>query len=131
MPAIVTFKHSGDFKKTTKFLNYVSGGDYIENVLKQYAEKGLHALQDATPVDTGKTRDSWSYVIEHTKDYVKIEWHNDNIAYPSNVPVVILITNGHATKDKGWVQGRDFISPVLQPIFDDIAEKVWREVVNA
>lgn len=131
MPSVITFKHTGSFKKTTKFLNKVSGGDYIEDVLKQYAEEGLRALKDATPVDSGKTRNSWSYRIEHTADHVKIEWLNDNIAEPTNVPVVILLVYGHATKDKGWIQGIDFVNPAIQPVFDKISEKVWKEVVNA
>jgi len=129
--AIVSFKQSGDFRKTIKFLNAVSGGDYIEKVLKHYGEVGLAALKEATPVDTGKTRDSWSYQIYHDDSTVKIEWDNNNMAGKSNVPIVVLLQYGHASKNKGWVEGRDFINPAIQPVFDKIAEQVWKEVTSA
>lgn len=129
MSKLITIKTSGSFNKTTKFLNYVSGGKFIENKLKKYGEKGIEELRKNTPVDTGETSSSWRYEIEHDNNHVQITWLNDHMA--GNVPVVILLQYGHATRGGGYVKGIDFINPAMKPIFDDILNEVWREVINA
>ena len=129
MGRFVSMKVTGDFKKTTKFLNYMSGGKYLENVLKRYGDEGIEALSNATPRDTGKTSESWYYEIEHDKDHCQIAWFNSEMA--GGVPLVILIQYGHATKNGGYIQGIDFINPAIRPIFNKILDEVWKEVVNA
>ena len=81
-----------------------------------------------TPVDTGKTASSWSYEIEVKKDRYTIYWTNSNIQ--NGVPIAVILQYGHATNNGGFVQGRDYINPALQNIFDSIAENAWREVKN-
>ena len=129
MGQLVTITSHGDFKKTTKFLDFVSGGDFIEKKLRYYGEKGVALLHNATPSNTGKTADSWGYKVEHDRNHVKITWTNDNMA--GGVPVVILLQYGHATKGGTYVQGIDFINPVMQPLFNELANEIWEEVVNA
>ena len=41
---------------------------------------------------------------------------------------VILLQYGHGTKDGGYIVGRNFINPVMKPIFDRLGEEMWREV---
>lgn len=129
MGKLVTISSRGDFKNTTKFLNYVSGGKYLEKKLDSYARRGVEELKNATPIDTGKTSGSWSYQIEHDKNHAKITWCNDNIV--DGVPVVILIQYGHATRGGGYVQGIDFINPALKDVFNDLANEIWKEVIDA
>lgn len=129
MGKIVTIKTTGDFNHITKFLNFISGSKYIEDILKRYGEKGCKALEEATPEDTGETANSWSFETYHDSSRCRITWHNSKMA--GGVPLVILIQYGHATKNGGFVQGVDFINPALKPVFDKILEEVWREVVNA
>lgn len=122
---MITLKTSGDFKKTKTFFGLLYKRSFMEK-LEEYAEEGLQALINATPVDTGKTALSWYYTIECTRDKVTITWHNsNNIDY---VPIVILIQYGHATKEGSFVEGVDFINPALKPVFDTISRSVWEEV---
>lgn len=128
---LVSIKSKGDFKKTTKFLNFVSNDKYIENKLIKYGEQGVKALAAATPVDTGKTAASWDYEIIRNDSGINITWTNSNMAGKTGISVAVLIQTGHATRSGTYIKGIDFINPALRPIFDKIADEVWKEVVNA
>lgn len=117
----------GDFKKTTSFLNRVRKLD-LESTLRKYAEEGVQALASATPKVTGKTAASWNYEIVRGKDSVSIFWTNDN--FNEGVPIAVVIEYGHATANGGFVQGRHYISPAIQPVFDHIADAAWKEVAK-
>ena len=125
---LVTFKNKGDFSKTDKFFNRLLRRDYL-NVLEKYGQQGVAALSASTPVKTGKTASSWEYIITHSPTETKIEWVNTNVVAGTNV--AILLQYGHGTKNGGYVVGRDFINPALRPIFDKMANEVWKEVTKA
>lgn len=124
MPSM-TYTYSGDLKGTRGFLNRLKQDRFIDR-LDKYGQMGVKALRDATPRDTGKTANSWDYVIEQTKDSVTITWTNSN--ENRSVPIALLIQYGHATRNGGWISGIDYINPALKPIFDQIATSAWREV---
>lgn len=126
--SVVTFKHRGSFKNTEKFLNFVKGQRYL-NALDKYGRIGVEALAAATPVDSGKTASSWTYEIERTDSQTTISWLNTNVN--KNVNIAIILQFGHGTGTGGYVQGRDYINPAMQPIFDNIADQVWKEVTSA
>ena len=88
----------------------------------------MAALASATPRDTGKTANSWNYEIEQDKDSVSISFYNTNIQ--NGVPIAIILQYGHGTRNGGWVQGRDYINPAIQPIFDEIVKSAWKEVTS-
>jgi hypothetical protein len=115
----------GDFNKTKDFLNKLQRGDLFTD-LNRYGQVGVNALARATPVDTGLTQQSWGYRIVKDKKRPGIEWVNTNIV--SGIPVAILIQYGHGTGTGGWVQGRDYINPVMHPVFDQIANDIWEKV---
>lgn len=117
--------HKGSFKNTERFLNNNKSKDY-RPILQQYAEIGLNLLKENTPKDTGRTADSWYYNIEQTNGKIKIVYYNSNLQ--NGIPIVILLQYGHATKNGGYVEGRDFINPPLKKAFGDLAEQIWREV---
>ena len=123
---MITFSHKGDFSRTTKMLQKLSKGNYIRSILERYAQIGVEALREATPVDTGKTAASWGYDITVSDDLCSITWTNSS--QNNGVPIVMLIQYGHGTRTGGYVQGRDFINPTMKPIFDKITEDVWKEV---
>ena len=125
---MVIVKQKGDFSKTEKFLNIISKKLYYRN-LQKYAEQGVAALASATPVDSGTTANSWNYEIRQTKNSVSIYWTNSNVN--KGVPIAIIIQYGHGTRNGGYVQGRDYINPAMRPIFDKIAENVWKEVTSS
>lgn len=124
----ITFVQKGDFSKTSKFFERCKNLFHL-GILDQYGREGVNALSMATPVDTGKTAASWRYQVINNKNELRIEWHNDNTT-DTGIPIVVLIQYGHGTGNGGYVQGRDFINPAIQPIFDKIAEKLWKEVTR-
>ena len=125
---MIKFKVKGSFDKTTKFLGFLYRRDFLKK-LDSYGQLGVNALMDATPVDTGETRNSWSYQVRTNPFRVKIYWINDHTT-PDGTPIVILLEYGHGTKG-GYVQGQDFINPAIEPIFNFIAEDIWKEVESA
>ena len=125
---MISFREKGDLRRVTNYLNRIKNGDQFTH-LEQYAQAGLNALAAATPIDTGRTATSWSYEIKQERDSVVITYHNHNIQ--NGVPIAIILQYGHGTGTGGWVQGRDYINPAIQPIFDKIANEAWREVTRA
>ena len=124
---MITFRHKGDFSKTKRYLEKVKGTVHLSSFDK-YGREGVAALASATPVDSGVTATSWYYTIENKKGSVSINFHNSNIQ--NGVPIAIIIQYGHGTGTGGWVEGLDYINPSIQPIFDKIADSVWREVTK-
>lgn len=124
---MITFRHKGDFSNLTSFLERAKEAVKIGD-LDKYGREGVAALASATPVDTGLTADSWYYEIENKNGSVKINFLNSNIQ--NGVPIAVIIQQGHGTRNGGWVEGRDYINPAIQPIFDAIAENAWREVTK-
>lgn len=125
---MINFQHSGNFDNITRFLEKMSKRDAM-SILNKYGKRGVELLRTATPVDTGETADSWSYEAVRENDRYKIYWTNDNIH--DGVPIAIILQYGHATKNGGYVEGIDYINPVLEEVFTDMAEELWKEVVDA
>lgn len=125
---MISFRQKGDFSKLTRFLERAKEAVHLGD-LDKYGREGVAALASATPVDSGKTATSWYYEIENKKGQVSIRFNNSNIQ--NGVPIAIIIQYGHVTGTGGWVEGRDYINPSIRPIFDDIANKVWREVTKS
>ena len=124
---MISFRHQGDFSKLTSFLEKAKQAVKIGD-LDKYGREGVNALESVTPVDTGLTAKSWSYKIENKSGSVTLSFHNSNIQ--NGVPIAIILQYGHGTRNGGWVEGRDYINPAIQPIFDKIADNAWREVTK-
>ena len=124
---MITFKQKGDFSKLTRFLERAKEAVHLGN-LDKYGQAGVEALAAATPVDSGKTASSWYYQITHKNGSTTISFHNSNIQ--NGVPIAILLQYGHGTRNGGYVQGRDYINPAIQPIFRKIADDAWKEVTK-
>lgn len=124
----VNFEVSGSFSNTERFLNRIRHKDYL-NSLDSFGRQGVQALRNATPVDSGKTAESWNYEINQTKGTTEIVWTNSNVN--DGVPIAVILQYGHGTGTGGYVQGRDYINPALRPIFDEIAEKAWKAVTES
>lgn len=124
----ISFKQKGDFSKLTEYLTKAKQGVNLRE-LDRYGREGVAALASATPVDSGLTADSWYYEIVKNNGTVSINFCNSNIQ--NGVPIAIILQYGHATRNGGWVAGRDYINPAIQPIFDKLADSAWKEVVKA
>lgn len=122
---MISFEQKGDFAKTTQFLKRMQKRDMYKN-LNAYGQRGVDALRKATPRDTGLTAASWRYEIKISKSDVRIIWSNVNVQ--NGTPIAVILQYGHATGTGGYVEGIDYINPAIKPIFDDISEKVWKEI---
>lgn len=124
---MIKFRQQGDFSKFTRYLEGAKRAARLSD-LDRYGREGVAALASATPVDTGLTANSWYYEIEQTKTSVTISFKNSNIQ--NGVPIALVLQYGHGTGTGGWVQGRDYINPAIQPVFDRIANEAWKEVTR-
>lgn len=123
--APITFSTKGSFSKTAAYLDKLKRTQMLE-ILNRYGSQGVAALSAVTPTDTGLAASSWYYTVGAQTGRYWIDFHNSDDA--GGVPVVILIQYGHATKNGGYVTGRDFINPAIAPIFETIKNDVWKEV---
>ena len=123
---MISLTSKGDFRKTEKFMKNARTKKLM-SILKQYGEEGVAALMIATPLDTGRTASSWRYEIKVENNCIRLVFHNDNIQ--NGVPIAIILQYGHGTGTGGWVEGRDYINPAIQPIFDKIANSAWKEAI--
>lgn len=124
---MIKFSQKGDFSKLTSFLERAKEAVKLGD-LDKYGRAGVDALAAATPIESGLTANSWSYNIEHKNGTASINFTNSNIQ--NGVPIAIILQYGHGTGTGGWVQGRDYINPAIQPIFDKIANDAWKEVTR-
>jgi hypothetical protein len=125
---MITFRHRGSLSKTTQLLERAKHAVRLAD-LDRFGREGVAALASATPVDSGHTANSWYYEITYTKSGATIAFKNSNIQ--NGVPIAIILQYGHGTGTGGWVEGRDYINPAIQPIFDRLADEAWREVVRS
>lgn len=124
---MISFRHKGDFSKLTRSLERAKGAAKL-SILDKYGKEGVTALASATPVESGKTASSWYYTVERSEGSAAIYFNNSNVN--KSVPIAIILQYGHGTGTGGWVEGRDYINPAIQPIFDRIADDAWREVTK-
>lgn len=124
---MITIKVNGDFSKTNSFLE--KSLELLNlGYLDRYGERGVQALASVTPVDTGKTAQSWYYEIRRNQNAVSIIWKNSNVN--EGIPIAILLQYGHGTRNGGYVKGRDYINPAIRPIFDDLANELGKEMAK-
>lgn len=124
---MIKITHKGDFSKIGKYLAKVKKPIKASD-LSKFGKEGVAALASATPTDTGATASAWYYEVKITDGSATISFHNSNIQ--NGVPIAIILQYGHGTGTGGWVQGRDYINPAIQPIFDKIVNDAWREVTK-
>ena len=124
---MISFRQKGDFSRTFRFLENAKKA--IRSVdFDKFGRQGVAALASATPIDSGQTSNSWYYEVNVTKESVTIGFYNSNVQ--NGVPIAIILQYGHGTRNGGWVEGRDYINPAIQPIFDKITNDAWREVTD-
>lgn len=123
---MIKFRQKGDFSKTMNFLKRINKVTIKD--LEKYGEEGVKALASVTPKRTGKTANSWYYEIKVKDGSTTINFCNSNIQ--NGIPIAIILQYGHGTNNGGWVEGIDYINPVIQPIFEELANRAWKEVIK-
>lgn len=124
---MISFRQKGDFSKLDRFLERAKEAARL-SILDKYGREGVDALSSATPVDSGETANSWFYEIKHDNGSATITFYNSHIN--KGVPIAIILQYGHGTGTGGWVEGRDYINPAIQPVFDKIVDSAWKEVTK-
>lgn len=123
----ITFTQRGNFSKTEKYLKGLKNKNY-RAILERYANEGVNLLRSVTPKDSGETSSAWSYKIITNRSGFSIQWFNTSTN--DGIPIIILLQYGHGTTGGTFVEGRDFINPVMRPLFDKISENIWKEVIS-
>lgn len=124
---MIKVKQKGDFNNIERFFNRVLKRNYL-NILADYANRGVEALKEATPTESGETANSWGYEIESADGITTIYFTNNSINEGANV--VILLIYGHGLWNGGYVEPNDFVTPAIRPIFEELADKMWKEVTE-
>ena len=122
---MITIRAKGDYSKAEGFLKRIRTA-LRNKKLESYGQMGVDALAAATPKRSGLTVSSWFYEIEQSADSATITWGNSNVN--KGVNIAVILQYGHGTGTGGWVEGRDYINPAIQPVFDKIANDAWEEV---
>lgn len=125
---MISFKVTGSFNNLEKFLRNATKIDVL-GIMDACGREGVAALARATPVETGMAAYSWDYTVSASGGVYTIAWLNGNVE--NGFQVVLALQYGHGTGTGGYVQGRDFINPAIRPVFDKIADRVWRAVTSA
>ena len=123
---MIKFRQKGDFSKTMNFLKRINKVTLKD--LEKYGQKGAEALASVTPRRTGETADSWYYEIKVKDGSTTINFCNSKIQ--NGIPIAIILQYGHGTNNGGWVEGIDYINPVIQPLFEELANRAWKEVTK-
>lgn len=124
---MISVTTKGSFGASEKFLKHLKKRDIFKS-LERFGERGVAALANATPTDSGETANSWYFEVTQRRGYYVISWHNHNLT--GSIPVAVLLQYGHATRNGGWVEGQDFINPAIRPVFDQIATEAWKVVTK-
>lgn len=127
---MITVKNHGDFKKTFNFFEKKRKVISMR-ALEEIGEAGVAALVKATPKDSGETASAWSYEIQLNGKYDgRVIFTNNEYDEGLKCPVVVILQYGHGCSNGSYVQGIDFINPALAPIFNDMIDKTWEEIIK-
>ena len=124
----ISLSSSGNFGKTEAWLKKLQKLN-IGSIAQAGAQRGGRALAAATPRDSSVAATSWGVEVKQSQTRTTITWTNTDVE--NGFPVVIMLQYGHGTGTGGYVQGIDFINPAIRPIFDEIANDVWKAVTSA
>lgn len=121
---MITIKHKGNFDKVDRFLRK----PLPLLMFQKYGQEGVKLLSSATPIESGETAKSWTYIMVSTKKSIKIVWSNSHVV--DGVSIAVILQYGHGTRNGGYVQGRDYINPAMRPMFDKMTNEMWKEVTK-
>ena len=116
---------NGHFDKATAYFERLKMLKF-DNILNSYGQKGVDALQAATPRETSELANSWFYEITRGNGFAKIEWHNSDLE--GGYSVALLVQYGHGTNHGGYVPPHDYINPAIDPVFEELSRQIGEEV---
>lgn len=123
----ITIESTGDWQPTRNWLARMAKLD-LALVLNSFGAEGVNALRAATPTASGETQNLWNYHVTRKGKNWRIDWTNSHVN--NGVNIAVILQYGHATRNGGYVVGRDYINPAIRPVFDKIAKQAWKEVAK-
>lgn len=95
----------------------------LKPTFESVGKVGLQQLVDDTPVRSGKTANAWTMDITETGDKLDLIYGNSN-TISDGTPLVILIKQGHGTRNGGYVPPNDFITPIVDKTAKELSRKI-------
>lgn len=95
----------------------------LKPAFQSVGKAGLKQLVDDTPVRSGKTANSWTMDITETNNQLDLIYSNSN-AISDGTPLVVLIKQGHGTRNGGYVPPNDFITPIVEKTAKELSSKI-------
>lgn len=95
----------------------------LKPTFESVGKAGLQQLVDDTPVRSGKTANSWTMDITEANDKLDLIYSNSN-TISDGTPLVILIKQGHGTRNGGYVPPNDFITPIVDKTAKELSRKI-------
>ena len=123
----ITVKSIGGSTRTIKEFERLSKIAKDPSILVTPGINGVNMLRDATPKKTGDTASSWHHDERVTRTGSELVFSNDNTT-KDGIPIVVLIKNGHGTGTGGYIPPRDFITPVIDKIVNDVSSAIERKL---
>lgn len=119
----------GSFDGVREWLNRLTTDDLTIQVMEGMGQMGVDALSKNTPVDTGETASSWGYDLKVGINESELSWYN--YAHPQvSGNMARMIYTGYGTGTGGYVPPRDYITPVMSPLFEDAAYKAVEAIMS-
>ena len=122
---MIKFKQKGNLQQLDNFFKKSIDITKVKNVIP-IIEECIQKLKDVTPKDSGITASSWQYEIKNSRNKKQIIISNTNTVDGINVAFVIDV--GHATSSGSWVQGKNYIRPVVIESYNKILNNTWKEL---
>ena len=95
----------------------------LKPTFQAVGKEGLNRLVDNTPVRSGKTANAWTMDITETNNKLDLIYSNSNTV-SDGTPLVILIKQGHGTRNGGYVPPNDFITPIVDKTAKELSRKI-------
>lgn len=124
----IKFIQKGDFSNFERYLKRSRKITRINQQAGLIGETVVDRLKKATPKDSGLTAESWDYEIEINGKKTSIIFYNYNVQNGMNV--ALLLDFGHGTPTGGWVEGKEYIDPVVQQVYLDVLNNTWKELTK-
>lgn len=124
----ISASSSGSWDDTESWLKKMTQVNSQLARLEHFGAAGVAALSAATPVESGETAAAWFYEVIEERGSWSIVWGNNHV--DDGRQIAVLLQYGHGTGTGGYVEGRDYINPALQPIFDQMVAEGWKVVMG-
>lgn len=126
---MITVESRGSWDKTEAWLRACAKNPSgVMSILDRFGNEGVAKLAQATPVDTSNTAGQWYHMATMGPGGFSLVFSNGNVI--DGVPVAIILQYGHGTGTGGFVPGRDYINPVIAPLFERLDAEIWKAVTK-